>query len=576
MTGLSPHDITVFFLAVAILLGAARIAAEIAQKFHQPAVIGEILAGVLLGPTVFGALLPRAQAAIFPSTGAVAIALDSLSTLSIGLFLLVAGMEVDLSAVWKQGKTAIRVGAFGIIVPFLFGFVPALFAPGWFGAAGGIDPILFAMFFATAMSITALPVIVKILFDLRLYQTNLAVTIVSAAILNDLVGWIIFAFVLSLIGVGVTTFSPAVTALLTILFAAFVLTIGRWLVNRSLPWIQANTDWPAGVLAFAFSFTMLAAAFTEWIGVHAIFGAFLFGVALGDSSHLRRRTRATIDQFVSFIFAPIFFASIGLRADFVAHFDIVLVLVVLLIASAGKILGCSLAARWAGFDKRESWAIGFGMNARGAMEIVLGLLALQAGIIGEELFVALIVMALVTSMASGLLIQRSFGRKRSVSFLKFLASKCFIPALETIDRHDAIRRLTTAAAEAAGIEPGRAVEVVLARERLFNSSMGHGLAIPHARLDGLAQPVVAVGLSRRGLAFDAADGMPVHVIVVILAPAADPALHLALLGSVARAFRRPEVAAHAAASVTTMTELRAFLRVETVQHEADHGSPPSG
>lgn len=573
MEGMSHGDITMFFLAVALLLGFARLAAEVAEWLHQPAVIGEILAGVLLGPTVFGQLCPAWQSALFPAAGPVAIAIDSLSTLAIALFLLVAGMEVDLSAVWRQGGTAVRVGAFGIIAPFIIGFIPAYAAPTWFGADGDISPFMFAMFLATAMSITALPVIAKILFDLKLFQTDIGVTIVSAAILNDLAGWIIFAFVLALIGVGGSAFSPAATAAITIVFALFMLSAGRWIVNRMLPWIQANTQWPAGVLAFALTFTMLAAAFTEWIGVHAIFGAFLFGVALGDSSHLRRRTRATIDQFVSFIFAPIFFASIGLRADFATHFDIVLVLTVLLIGSAGKILGCAYAARWAGFEKRAAWAVGFGMNARGAMEIVLGLLALQAGIISERLFVALVLMALITSMASGFLIERSFGKKRSVSFLKFVTAKTFVPDLQTTSRLDAIEQLTETAAHASGLNPKLAVKAILDREQLFSSSMGNGLAIPHARIKDLATPVVAIGLSRRGIESDAADGVPIYVFIVLLAPEDDPSLHVALLGSIARAFQQPHTAAQVAAGVKTPTELRAMLRVEAVQAESEERKP---
>ncbi|MCL4220640.1 MAG: cation:proton antiporter [Phycisphaerales bacterium] len=576
MQGLSPHEVSNFFFAVAVLLIAARAAAEVAQWLRQPGVVGEILAGVVLGPTVFGTLAPELQARVFPSEGSVAIALNSLGTLAIALFLLVAGMEIDLSAVWRQGKAALRVGLIGIIVPFALGFVPASLTPDWFGAADESKPMLFGLFFATAMAITALPVIAKILFDLKIFHTDVGVTIISAAILNDLAGWIIFAFVLSLMGVASHTFTPAVTATLTIFFTIFMLTVGRWAVNRALPWIQAHTQWPAGILAFALSMTLLMGALTEWVGVHAIFGAFLFGIALGDSTHLRRRTRTTIDQFVSFIFAPIFFASIGLQANFVESFNLPLVLVVLLIASMGKVLGCSAAARGAGFGSRESLAVGFGMNARGAMEIVLGLLALQAGIIGEELFVALVIMALLTSMTSGTLIQYVIGHKRQVSFIKFVSSKTFMPILEPGDRFEVTRLLTVAAAEAAGVSADPAVASVLTRERLFNSSMGNGIAIPHARLPGLKQPVVAVGLSRDGINWESRDNLPVHVVIVVLAPDDNPSLHLSVLGSVARAFRRPQAAPSLASTASNLTELRAFLRVESTPHagEPDHASLP--
>lgn len=157
----------------------------------------------------------------------------------------------------------------------------------------------------------------------------------------------------------------------------------------------------AGVLSFALTLALLGAAFTEWIGIHAIFGSFIVGVAIGDSSHLHERTRETIGHFVSFIFAPVFFASIGLKLNFLIHFDFPLVVTVLTIACVCKLAGGTMGARWGGMPLREAWAVGFAMNSRGAMEIILGLLALEAGVIEQQLFVALVTMAIVTSMISG-------------------------------------------------------------------------------------------------------------------------------------------------------------------------------
>lgn len=561
MTGLGHQDVTMFFLALATLLGAARIAGELALRLRQPAVVGELLAGVALGPTVFGALAPAAQGALFPTSGPAAVALSGFATLAIALFLLVAGIEIDLSAVWKQSRSVAIVAAVGIVVPFATGFGAGLAAPRWFGAAD-IAPVLFALFLGTALAITALPVIARILLDLKLFHSAIAVTIVSSAILNDLAGWIIFAFVLAFMGIGQGVFSPGATAAITVAFAAAMLTAGRWAVNRALPWVQAHSEWPAGVLAFAFTLALLSAALTEWIGVHAIFGAFLFGVALGDSGHLRRRTRTSIEQMVSSIFAPVFFASIGLKADFIRHFDLPLVLTVLALGSVTKIVGCRVAARWAGFDRRESWAIGFGMNARGAMEIVLGLLALESGLIGERLFVALVILALATSMTSGTLIQWCFGQRREASFMKHVSARTFAPGMSGDDRFEAVRKLAAIAAEAGGVDPVSASEAVVRHERLYGSAVGQSVAIPHARIPGLTQPVIALGLDALGIEFDTPDGRPVHVVIVLLSPMDDPALHLSILADIGRVFHNPETAAHLARSVRTMTELRAFLRIE--------------
>jgi Kef-type K+ transport system membrane component KefB len=166
----------------------------------------------------------------------------------------------------------------------------------------------------------------------------MGMVVISAAIFNDLIGWIVFAVILGLIGNSSGAGSNImVTIALTFAFAGTILTIGRWIIHRVMPWIQANTRWPGGELTFAITVGLFGASFTEWIGIHAIFGAFLAGVAIGDSPHLRERSRVILGKFVSFIFAPVFFASIGLRVNFFSHFDLALVSTVLLIACVCKL-----------------------------------------------------------------------------------------------------------------------------------------------------------------------------------------------------------------------------------------------
>ena len=202
---------------------------------------------------------------------------------------------------------------------------------------------------ATVLSISALPIIVKILMDLNIYRSDLGVTMVAAAVLNDLLGWLVFAVILGQVGVDQGQGLPIGTTIgLVIGFTLVMLTLVPWLINHLLALVQAYTSWPGGVLGFALSFCLFAAAFTEWIGIHAIFGSFLAGVALGQSRHLREQTRTTIDQFISFIFAPLFFASIGLRVDFLANFDLWLTLALMALAVTGKVLGSALGGRWGG------------------------------------------------------------------------------------------------------------------------------------------------------------------------------------------------------------------------------------
>jgi len=560
MQTLTHSEVTAMFLALGLLLGSARLFGEIARRFNQPAVLGEILAGILLGPTVLGALAPAASAFLFPRSGGGALALDGLMTLAITLFLLVAGLEVDLSSIWRQGKLAINVGVAGILVPFAVGFGAAWFVPKLMGIEAGADPLLFALFMATALSISALPVIAKTLMDLNLYRSDLGMLVVAAAVFNDLVGWIIFAVILGMLGTNPAhNLSIAQTIGLTLAFALFMLTVARWLIHRVLPWIHAHTSWPGGVLGFALSLALVAAAFTEWIGIHAIFGAFLAGVALGDSRHLRERTRATIEQFVSFIFAPLFFAGIGLKVNFVNEFDPLLVLTVLVIATLGKVIGCGLAGRFSGMARREALALGFGMNARGAMEIILSLLAFKYGLIGERLFVALVVMALVTSLMSGPLMQRVLRLKKPRRFSDFLSARTFVNVLKARSRPEAVAELAKVAAEVVGLEAAEVVDGVMIREEIMATGIGHGLAVPHARLRGLVRPVVAVGLSPQGIDFDAPDGRPAQLIFLLLTPIQDDGTQLELLADIATVFKSEEVRSRIG-QVASYTEFLALVR----------------
>lgn len=546
MSGLSHSEIITLLVALGVLLGAARLLGEIARKLGQPAVIGELFAGILLGPTLLGNFWPRASQTLFPPEGPLPVSLHALTTVAITLFLLVAGMEVDLSTIWKRRRAALSVGIGGMVVPFALALPFAWLMPVAMDAGADASSLTFPLFFATAMAISALPVVAKILIDLQLFKTDIGMTVIAAAVFNDIVGWLVFALILALMGrAGATGPELWQTVTLTLLFTGFMLTLGRAAVERILPWLHAHCSVPGSVLGFAATGAALCAAFTEWLGVHAIFGAFIFGIALGDSRHLRQSTRETIDQFVSFIFAPLFFASIGLRIDFAANFDLALVLLVLVIATLGKVGGCLVAARWTGFPRRDAWAVAFGLNARGAMEIILGLLALQAGLIGEKMFVALVVMALVTSMTSGSLMQRALGRVKPVRFWEHAGPRLFKPFINAASREEAITELAAIAAT----DPRHALEAqtvaaaALARERLVSSAIGHGVAVPHARIAGIAHPVVAIARSRRGIDFDARDGRPTRLIILLVTPLENTEVQLRLLASVAQACQDETVVA---------------------------------
>jgi Kef-type K+ transport system membrane component KefB len=413
MIKLAHGELIVLLLSISAMLIISRIFAELGKKLKLPVVMGELIVGIILGPTIFGMIYPETFNYMFPRTGNVPIAMDGIFSLSVIMLLFVAGMEVQLSLVLKQGKVAVYTSLFSMVIPFFTGFAVAWFFPEIFSISDEHGPkLLFSLFFGTALSISALPVIARILMDMNIFKTNVGMVIIASAMFNDLIGWLIFSFILSLTNTSSHNdgFGLWYTIAYILGFGLFMLTIGKKIIDKTLPWMQTKLSWPGGVLSISLGICLLSAAFTESIHIHAILGAFIAGIAIGDSVHLREQAREIIHQFVTNFFAPLFFVSIGLKVNFIENFDPMIVAIVLVLAFVGKVLGAFIGARIGGMNKNQALAVGFGMNARGAMEIILGTLALNAGLISKPIFVALVIMALVTSITSGPLIKRFLDR----------------------------------------------------------------------------------------------------------------------------------------------------------------------
>src|SRR5579863_908440 len=557
MSHLTPHDVMTVFLALAALLASAKFAGELVKKFDQPSVLGEIMAGILLGPTVLGHYAPTTYNVLFPQTGPVALVLDGVTSISVVFFLLTAGIEIDLGSIFRQGKSAMLVSSFGMVIPFVFGFFSAAVFPRFLGADPGADPIVFALFIGTALSISALPVVARILMDLNLLRTDMGTVVMSSAMFDDLAGWILFGLVLGMMnpqadaGHGVRH-----TIILVLSFAVLMLTVGRWLIHKLLPFIQAHTTWPGGVLGFIFSLTLASAAFAEYAGIHAVFGAFITGAAVGESPHLRERTSEHIHQIVTNVFAPLFFANIGLHTNFVTNFHFGITAVILGVACVGKVLGAGWGARLGGMDMRTAIGVGLAMNARGAMEMILGILALQAGLIHEPMFVAIVIMALVTSLISAPAIRWLIQGKKSVSLKEVVTSELFLPALSSDTKNGVLREMCEKAAPLVGNSPERFLRLVSERERVTNSGWRFGVAVPYALIDGLLRPVVVIAKTEKGIDFGSRDGRPARLIVLILTP--DNRSQQDLLAEAGQLFSHKEMVDRALAA-NSFVELAAAL-----------------
>lgn len=566
MQQITPQDITTMFLALAVLLGSAKLLGELAQSIGQPSVIGEITAGILLGPGILGGISPHLYAALFPTRGAFPTVLSVVSNLGVVFFLLTAGIEVDLSSVFRQAKNSLVISALGIVVPFAVGAATAGMFPEFMGMEKGANAVIFALFVGVALSISALPVIAKILMDLSLLHSDVGTLILGCAMLTDLAGWILFSLVLGMMTTHSTNFSELKhTILLTSLFVAGALTLGRWLVNKLLPIIQAHSTWPGGVLAFIFVLTLGAAAFTEHAGIHAVFGAFIAGIVVGESRHLRRKTRDHIHEVVTHVFAPFFFVSIGLQANFVKEFSLALLVPLLLVACVGKLLGIGLGGRLAGLDQRTSWLVAFAMNARGAMEIILGLLAIQTHLIQGRMFVALVLVALLTSLLAAPVVGRMIRSEREVHLRDSLSSKLFLPELHSRNSTEVIRQMCEVAGEAADVPVDSLFLPVWYRERNSRTWLFNGTAVLQARAPGIEKPLVVAGLQKRGVYFGARDEDSAYLVLLIVS--GDTRSQIQLLRDAGRIFRRKETV-EKALEATNFVEFAAAINAPADEQEA--------
>lgn len=417
---LSSDEVLNFLIIVSVILISARVLGELFRKFKQPAVIGEILAGVLLGPSLLGTISPHLFESIFTAQKGIPFkAFDGLANIGIILLMFIAGFEVDLKQIRKQGKQAASISLMGLIFPFALGFGTVwFFYDRIFSAPANVSLVIPAMFFGTALSITALSVIAKILLDLEILRTKIGNLVLTAAMIDDFLGWILFSIIMQMMKPGQDNALWSVSMVL--IYTVFILTIGRWLVDKILL-IADKFLSIGGLITISVCLCLLSAVCTEYLGVRGIFGAFLMGVAIGDSKFFPERLQNILHQFVINIIAPLFFASIGLRVNFVTNFNIEIVAIILLIACVAKLIGAGLGSRMSGLSKDESYAVAFGMNARGSQEIVLGTLALQAKIIDEPIFVGLVVMTVVTILVAGPLM-KYYLNKHNITNLKIEAA----------------------------------------------------------------------------------------------------------------------------------------------------------
>jgi Kef-type K+ transport system membrane component KefB len=496
------HRVTIFFLQIALLIVVGRLLGELMQRLGQPSVIGQLLAGILLGPSVFGALAPELQQTLFPVHGADRQMLNAVSELGILMLLLLTGMETDLALVKRVRKTATVISVAGIVIPFACGYALGEFLPD----AVLPDPsrrLFTSLFLAVALAISSVKIVAAVLREVDFLRRDLGQVILAAAITDDIIGWTVLAFIGGLAAHGTVVFGPVVLSICgTIVFLIVSFTVGHRWVARIIRWTNDRFVSEMSVISLILVLMIGLALATNLIGVHTVLGAFVAGIMIGESPILTRHIEEQLRGLIVALFMPVFFGVAGLSIDLKVLADsrmLELTGLFIAIASLGKLGGAYVGSRLARLHNAEALAIGVGMNARGSTEIILATIGLTMGVLNQSLFTIIVVMAAVTTLCMPPTLRWALAR---------------VPL-----REEERVRLETQAAEEKDLLP-KMERVLVALDTSANARFVASLAGWLIGGRRLAATVIDLGPV-------AADGEPAEPTRILLATAAAAAAHAA-------------------------------------------------
>ncbi len=393
------ETLAAFFIAVAVVMLVARLVGALAVRVAQPRVMGEVLAGILIGPTVFGALLPHLQVLLFPTD--IVPLIGVVANLGLIFYMFLVGLELDVNQLRGRVGQAAAISNASVALPMVLGMAAAI--PTYALVAPDQDFVAFALFMGVAMSITAFPVLARILVERRMLKRPVGALTMAAAAIDDVTAWFLIAIALA-VAVAGSAIEVAQTMLLALAFCLLMFLAVRPLLARVSDAYDEAGRVPGSWIAAIFAGVLLSAYTTETIGIALIFGAFVMGMVMPRHAELTEDVTGRIEDFVVTLLLPLFFAYTGLRTN-VGLLDRpelwLMTLALIGVAIGGKFLGATLTARFTGLGWRASAMIGTLMNTRGLTELIVLNIALEKGVISEALFASLVIMALVTTFMAG-------------------------------------------------------------------------------------------------------------------------------------------------------------------------------
>ena len=402
--------LTVFLFQLGVLLCLAVLFGRLAARCGLPALAGELLVGVLLGPSVLGGLDVMGWLWGAGESGQ-SVLVEGVGQLGVLLLVGITGAQLNLGLLRRRATAAARVSAAGLVVPLGLGVGLGFLLPTLLVGAG-TERTTFALYLGVAMCVSAIPVMAKILMDMRLQHTDTGQLILTAGIIDDAAGWLLLSFVSALATAGLTLSSVMLSTGSLLLFVAVAVVLGRPLV-RLLLGAASRSGEPAPVLGTAVALILVAAAGAHLLKLEAVLGAFVCGVLIKASGKLPDLSIAPLRTFVLAVLAPIYFAQAGLRMDLrlLADPGVALAgLTVLVVAIVGKFAGAYMGARLSKLSRWEALAIGAGLNARGVIEVIIATIGVQLGVLNTASYTIIVLVALVTSLMAPPILRYAMNR----------------------------------------------------------------------------------------------------------------------------------------------------------------------
>ena len=400
-----------FIAEFVILILVGRVFGEAMQRLGQPAITGQLLAGIVLGPSVFGAIWPEVQKAIFPSAPEQKAMIDAVSQLGILMLLLLTGMETDLRLVRKVGPAAVAISLTGILVPFICGFALGQLLPHSILPAG--PRLIPSLFLGTALSISSVKIVALVVREMNFVRRDLGQVIIASAIIEDTVGWVIIAVTFGIAGHGSLDLLSLAKSVIGIgFFLGISFTFGRRIVFGLIRWANDSFRSEFPVITMILIIMGVMAEITQFLGVHTVLGAFVAGILIGESPILTQHVEDQLRGLIAAFFMPVFFGMAGLSADLTILKDprlAVLTVGFILIASVGKFTGAFLGGKIGRLTFRQSVAVGTAMNARGSTEIIVASIGLSMGVLTQNLFTIIVTMAILTTTAMPPMLRRALA-----------------------------------------------------------------------------------------------------------------------------------------------------------------------